>query len=132
MANFPAATFIFSDGTIPSGWTNHSPEMANRYILGASNIDQVGVRGGSTTHVHASASLSSVAGHNHGGTITVESSIKGGTYVNGGTGRIVCVKHSHQVTITITNNASHTHTVGETGSANNDPDHTVLMLLRKS
>jgi len=132
MANFPAGTFIFSDGTIPIGWTNDSSIMANRYVLGASNTDQVGVRGGSLTHTHASCPLSSVAGHNHGGTKTAQSSITGGKFASGGTPGIVCVKHSHQVTITITNNASHTHTVGETGSANNDPDHTVLMLLRKS
>ena len=84
MANFPAATFIFSDGTIPSGWTNHSPEMANRYVLGASNIDQVGVRGGSTTHVHASAQLSSVAGHNHGGAVAADTNYIGNVYVGAG------------------------------------------------
>lgn len=132
MANFPAATFIFSDGTVPSGWTNFSSNFANRYVLGASNIDQVGVMGGSTTHVHASAQLSSVAGHNHGGTKTATSSITGGKFASGGTPGIVCVRHSHQVTVTIANNASHVHTVGETGTADNDPSHTVLMLLRKS
>jgi len=131
MANFPTGTYIFSDSAIPSGWINYTT-YGGKYIRGSADAEHLGYIAGAATHVHASASLSSVAGHSHGGTKTAQSSITGGKFASGGTPGIVCVKHSHQVTITITNNASHTHTVGETGSANNDPDHTVLMLLRKS
>lgn len=131
MANFPAGTYIFSDGAVPSGWAHHTA-YGGKYIRGAPYAANLGGTGGSLTHTHASCSLSSVAGHNHGGTKTVQSSITGGKFASGGTGGIVCTKHSHQVTVTIANNASHTHTVGETGTADNDPSHTVLMLLRKS
>ena len=128
MANFPAGTYIFSDGTIPSGWAHHT-DWGGKYVRGAPDAASVGTTGGSLAHTHASCSLSSVAGHNHGGTKTVQSSsMQAGPRTPG----IVCVKHSHQVTVTIANNASHTHTVGETGTADNDPSHTVLMLLRKS
>ncbi len=131
MANFPAGTYIFSDGAIPSGWTHHTA-YGGKYVRGAPDAASLGGTGGSLTHTHASCSLSSVAGHNHGGTKSVTSSTTGGVSVSSGTPGSVCVQHWHNVTITIANNLSHTHTVGETGAADNEPEYTVLMLLRKS
>lgn len=131
MANFPAGTFIFSDEAIPTGWANYTA-YGGKYVRGASLSSQLGTTGGSDTHKHASASLSSVAGHNHGGSQSAESSYQGGWYGSGGTGGTAAKSHAHTVTMNIDNNVSHVHAIGETGSANNDPSHTVLMLLRKS
>ena len=131
MANFPAGTFIFSDGDIPTGWSNYT-SYGGKYVRGAASSADLGTTGGAATHKHASCSLSSVAGHNHGGSQSAESSYEGGYYGSGGLGGTASQSHSHTVTMTIANNASHTHTVGETGTADNNPSHTVLMLLRKS
>lgn len=130
MANFPSGTYIFSDGTIPAGWTNQT-SLGGRYVLGASNADQLGTTGGATTHKHSGASLESVAGHNHGGSQSADSSTAGGWYGVGGSGGTAAQSHAHTVTMTIDACSSHTHSVGETGTANNDVNHTVLMLLRK-
>ena len=132
MAQFPTGTYIFSDGTVPSGWA-HNTTFGDRYILGATNSSQIGVTGGNTTHSHSGATLSSVAGHNHGGSKTATSGgssntqAVSGTGVSSGTG-----SHTHGADVAISNNLSHSHTVGATSSANNDVAHTVLMLLKKS
>lgn len=130
MANFPAGTYIYSDSVIPSGWTNQT-SLGGKYVLGATSSNQLGTTGGALTHKHASALLSSVAGHNHGGSQSATSSTAGDYYASGGTGGTAAESHEHTVTMTIDNCLEHAHTVGETGTANNDVSHTVLMLLRK-
>lgn len=130
MANFPSGTYIFSDGTIPTGWTNQT-SLGGRYVLGASSSSQLGTTGGSYTHKHSGATLSSVAGHNHGGSQSAESSFQGDWYGSGGSGGTAAQSHSHTVTMTIDACSSHSHSVGETGTADNAVPHTVLMLLRK-
>lgn len=131
MANFPAGTYIYSDLAVPSGWVNQT-SLGGRYVLGASTSNQLGTTGGATTHTHAGASLSTVAGHNHGGSQSQESSTAGNWWGSGGSGGTAAEDHSHTVTMTIGNNSSHSHTVGTTGTADNNPSHTVLMLLKKS
>lgn len=132
MAQFPTRTYIFSDGAIPSGWSQHTT-YGDRYILGATNSSQIGTTGGNTTHSHSGANLSSVSGHNHGGSRSAPSGgsnniqAVSGTGVSNGTG-----SHTHSATIEISNNLSHGHIVEATSSANNDVMHTTLMLLRKN
>jgi len=131
MANFPAGTYIFSDGTIPSGWAHHT-DWGGKCVRGAPDAASLGGTGGSLTHTHASCSLSSVAGHNHGGAVAADTNYIGNVYVGAGQSSLSASLHRHRVTANIANNLSHVHTVGETGAADNDPSHTVLMLLRKS
>jgi len=131
MANFPTGTYIFSDSAIPSGWINYTT-YGGKYIRGSADAEHLGYIAGAATHVHASASLSSVTGHNHGGSVSADTNYVGNKYVVGGTHNLASSLHRHHVWANITNNLSHTHTVGETGTADNDPSHTVLMLLRKS
>ncbi len=133
MAQFPTGTYIFSDAVTPSGWNNQA-SLGGRYVLGATSPSQLKTLGGASSHKHGSASLSSVAGHNHGGQHAVTSSapMSSGTSF-GGTGATTAAgNHVHTVTITISNNLSHAHSVGESSSADNDIPHTTLMLLRKS
>lgn len=131
MANFPTGTYIYSDAAIPSGWANQT-YLGGRYVLGPDNSNQLGRTGGATTHTHAACSLSSVPGHNHGGSQSATSSFAGSWWGMGGSGGTAATSHDHAVNMTIDNSLAHAHTVSETGSANNDPSHTVLMLLRKS
>ena len=131
MANFPAGTYIFSDGAVPPGWAHHTA-YGGKYIRGSADAEHLGYIAGAATHVHASASLSSVAGHNHGRSVSTYTNYVGNRWVLGGTHALASSLHRHQVIANIANNASHAHAVGETGTADNDPSHTVLMLLRKS
>lgn len=131
MANFPAGIYIYSDSAVPSGWVNQT-SLGGRYVLGAASAGQLETTGGAASHNHASASLGSVAGHNHGGSQAKSSSFKGAWYGSGGSGGVAAEDHDHLVTMTINANSLHGHTVGVTGTSDNNPSHTVLMLLRKS
>ncbi len=132
MAQFPSGTYIFSDATIPSGWSNQT-SLGGRYILGASSAAQLKTLGGAESHKHDGLTLPAGGVHNHGGTQTVTTAGANGTNVYGGSGSSgASGGHTHRVTVTISNSLSHSHTVGETSSADNDIPHTTLMLLRKS
>ena len=132
MAQFPAGTYIFSDTAIPSGWNNQTA-LGGRYVLGATSASQLKTLGGAASHKHGSVTLSSVAGHKHGGSKSVNSGWGGRTLIITGTGKNNGTDggHSHTITVNISNSLSHSHTVGETSSADNDISHTTLMLLRK-
>ena len=132
MAQFPAGTYIYSDAIIPSGWSNQTA-LGGRYILGATSPSQLKTLGGAAAHKHSGISLTAGGVHNHGGTQAVTILGANGTNVLGGTGSSAAPGgHTHRTTVTISNNLSHSHTVGETSSADNAIPHTVLMLLRKS
>ena len=131
MAQFPAGTYIFSDAAIPTGWANQIGR-GGKMILGAALAGQVGTSGGAESHKHGSVTLSSVARHNHGGSQTAVTSWAGDRYGVGGTGGTAAESHSHTLTMNIANNVAHSHTVGETSSADNKVSKSILMLLRKS
>jgi len=133
MANFPARTYIYSDSAVPDGWANYT-SLGGKHVLGATSSEQIGTTGGAASHSHAGTNLSSVAGHNHGGSQNTTigngaafQAVSGTGVSTGTTG-----SHTHLVTTAFSNNTSHVHTVGTTSVANNDVPHTVLMLLRKS
>lgn len=132
MAQFPAGTYIFSDAVIPSGWANQTT-YGGRYILGATSAAQLKTLGGAASHKHSGISLTAGGVHNHGGSQAVTILGANGTNVYGSVGSSGAAGgHTHRITIAISNNLSHTHSVGESSPADNSIPHTVLMLLRKS
>lgn len=132
MAQFPAGTYIFSDAVIPSGWANQTT-YGGRYILGATSAAQLKTLGGAANHNHSGISLSAGGVHNHGASQAVTILGANGIAVKGGTGATGAGGgHTHTAGVYISNNLSHTHSVGESSPADNSIPHTVLMLLRKS
>jgi hypothetical protein len=132
MAQFPAGTYIYSDAIIPSGWNNQTG-YNGRYVLGATSPSQVKTQGGATSHKHDGISLLAGGVHNHGGSqaLTILGA-NGSNVIGTATASAAAGGHTHTASVTISNNLSHSHTVGETSPADNSIPHTVLMLLRKS
>jgi hypothetical protein len=68
-----------SSGTIPSGWllcdgSNSTPDLRNRFVVGATSTYAVGATGGSAdavvvSHTHTATSTVSDSGHRHNTTI---------------------------------------------------------------
>ena len=132
MAQFPAGTYIYSDAIIPSGWSNQTA-LGGRYILGATSPSQLKTLGGAAAHKHSGISLTAGGVHKHDGSQAVTILGANGTNVYGSVGSSGAAGgHTHRITVVISNNLSHTHSVGESSPADNSIPHTVLMLLRKS
>ena len=131
MAQFPTGTYIFSDAVTPSGWNNQA-SLGGRYVLGATSPSQVKTQGGATSHKHDGISLLAGGVHNHGGSqAVIILGANGSNVIGTATASAAAGGHTHAASVTISNNLSHSHTVGETSSADNDISHTTLMLLRK-
>jgi microcystin-dependent protein len=85
------AIIMWSGSKIPSGWalcdgSNGTPDLRDRFILGANTINEAGQTGGSNSY---SLSVSQMPAHSHTGTTTAEG------------------LHSHSGTTT--SNGNHTH-----------------------
>jgi len=97
-----------STGTIPSGWvicdgTNSTPDLRDRFIVGAGNSYAVDATGGSNTVTLSEANL---PGHTH--------SVSGTTDSDGA--------HTHNVSGNTSSSGNHTHTLS--GNTSNSGNHT--------
>lgn len=126
----------WTGGTIPSGWvlcngSNSTPDLRNRFIYGASIDSDVGNTGGADTHTHTNPDTGSDGAHNHG----TKSATTGGpsTTVSGSAGLYECSSnaHTHSVSISTGNCASHTHDVGDTNSASTLPPYIKRVFIMK-
>jgi microcystin-dependent protein len=108
---------------IPEGWAlcdgaNGTPDLRNRFVVGAGDTYSVGDTGGSADavvveHTHT-GSTDTVGTHNH--TTTGNSNFGGGT--PGSPTRVMFYQVSRGANSSIsTNNHSHTLTIGTTGSS---------------
>jgi len=96
-----------STGSIPSGWvicdgTNSTPDLRDRFVVGAGNTYAVAATGGANTVALSEAEL---AAHTH--------SVSGTTASDGA--------HTHNVSGNTSNTGAHTHTVS--GNTSNTGDH---------
>lgn len=111
--------------TIPAGFflcdgANNTPDLRNRFVLGASQDDHVGAVGGASTHVHSNANTGTVSTHTHTLTPTVGNSTG---HFTGSIYNKPAAKegHTHSASITSNSGGGHSHTLGNTGSASNLP-----------
>jgi microcystin-dependent protein len=114
-----------SIGSVPSGWylcdgTNGTPDLRDRFIIGAGSTYSVGATGGSANHTlttsempsHTHTATSTDSGHTHTFPYQNYSYTAGGTAFNG-----VAAGSSGSVT-TVAGNANITTTIAATGSGN--------------
>lgn len=127
-------------GSIPSGWylcdgTNGTPNLTDKFIVGAGSTYSVGGTGGSAdsivvSHTHTATSVVTDPGHNH--TWASNASVGSGTLVSSGLGGIsgATVNTSTATTgITVaTTNAS----AGVSGTNANLPPYYALAYIMKS
>ena len=117
--------------TIPTGWVlcngqNNTPDLRDRFIVGAGNGYAVGSTGGEATHT---LTVNEMPSHNHGATLSLSglttssagahthtiSGVYGGRWANDGSGNDSGVLFAR--TEAATNSAGdHTHTISGSGS----------------
>ena len=135
-----------STAAIPTGWllcngSNSTPDLRDRFVVGAGSSYAVGATGGASTvalstanmpaHTHSSGTLggstNSAGSHTHSGTTNTTGSHTHGVltyydanangnrvataYANGGTRAYTEAAGDHSHTLSINSNGSHTHTV---------------------
>ena len=135
-----------SSGTIPAGWllcdgASGTPDLRNRFVVGATSTYAVGATGGSTdavvvSHTHSfSGSTSTVADHQHIipigyiGTYGLGGSFSGGSYggSSGGNKDRTSLAGGHSHTLTGTNEST-----GVSGTNANLPPYYALCYIMKA
>jgi hypothetical protein len=129
-----------SIGSIPSGWhlcdgTNGTPDLRDRFIVGAGNTYSPGNTGGSNTHTHSlSAHTHSLSGHTHtfSGTTSVFNS-NGNAIASGGANYTGSHSHTYSgTTVGPTPNTSSAPSLDTTGSPTNGlPPYYALAYIMK-
>ena len=139
VSEIPTGTIVAFKGSssaIPLGWalcdgSGTTPNTVDKYIRTITS-GTLEATGGASSHVHTNSATNSAGSHNHGGST-------GGTAWNSGTVWVTIgsaataadQNHSHSWSVTIGSNGSHTHNVGSTGSADNNPPHIKLYFIQK-
>lgn len=138
LLDLPIGTIIaWENTTIPSGWaicngTSGTPDLVDKFIMGASIDGDVRGTGGAATHLHTNSNTSTRAVHTHGG--SKDASVGGGSSALSTTGSGLTVAssgHSHTASISITGADSHAHTVGDTGSTSSLPKYITRAYIRR-
>ena len=139
--DFPIGSIVMFNGwqeELPEGWAlcdgqNGTPDLRNRFILGAANDGEAGNTGGNSTHIH---SLNNTAEHNHAADAVIFSHRHDvGVQMSGGPVRqspdevseradLEGPSHTHNVSLA----GGHTHTVS---SVNNEPPYIKLAYIKR-
>lgn len=116
-------------GSIPSGWqicdgTNGTPDLRDRFIMGAGSSYAVDATGGATTidirHDHGGNTGAGTA-HDHGAGSLNADSPASSCFNNGPVGTeesVARCAHSHDVSGSTANESAHTHSISNDLSAN--------------
>jgi hypothetical protein len=138
MLNLPIGTIIAWENTsIPSGWaicdgTGGTPDLRDKFVMGAAEDGDVRTTGGANTHLHTNANTSTRATHNHGGSKSVSMGSGSSADSTVGTGLTVASPgHTHSGSVAITGADSHAHTVGDTGSTSTLPRYITRAFIRR-
>jgi hypothetical protein len=140
-AAFPSGGIIIwsgSSASIPSGWvlcngSNSTPDLRDKFVVGAGSTYAVGDTGGSAnaivvSHTHTATSVVTDPGHTHSTNETIVASTGIGRYDTGGGGGIVSI-NSNTTGITVaTTNAS----TGSSATNANLPPYYALAYIMKS
>jgi len=122
-------------GAIPTNWqlcdgTGGTPDLQDKFVVGAGSGYAVGATGGAVTHTHTVAIPSDLGGvHNHGGQTAYATAPI--TLYQEGTGALVCTGTNHYHAIS--NSVSHQHGVnGNTGSSSSLPPYHALCYIMRT
>jgi hypothetical protein len=139
-AAFPVGGIIMWSGSvasIPSGWalcngSNGTPDLRNRFVVGAGSTYAVDATGGSAdaivvSHTHTATSVVTDPGHTHSGIFGLGGAGGAVAYVNG-SNTVTTVTNSNTTGITVaTTNAS----TGSSGTNANLPPYYALAYIIK-
>jgi len=140
-SGFPSGGIIIwsgSSASIPSGWllcdgSSSTPDLRNRFVVGATSTYAVGATGGSAdaivvSHTHTATSTVTDPGHAHGYIASAPGNYYGN--VNGGNpGAVSSTTNSASTGITVATTNS---TTGSSGTNANLPPYYALCYIMKS
>lgn len=138
LIDLPAGSIIaWENLAIPPGWvvcdgTNGTPDLRDKFVLGAGVDGDVRASGGAATHTHNNPNTGAVAGHSHSSSMD---SVGGGDSekATSGSGLTTASSgHTHQYTPGVAVGGAHSHTVGATGSASSLPKYVSRVFIRKA
>ena len=141
-SGFPSGGIIIWSGAanaIPSGWllcdgTNSTPNLRDRFVVGAGSTYAVGATGGSAdaivvSHTHTATSTVTDPGHNHSKLYTNQDGAGSGTFFNGASSTITAFTNTNTTGITVATTNS---TEGSSGTNANLPPYYALCYIMKS
>jgi len=135
----PIGSIVMADyATPPNGWAvcngeNGTVNLVNRFVLGATNNNNLLITGGSETHTHPAKTTGSAGEHNHTLNVTINQSAGSGTIteVTGGV-ESAPAPHTHNaLSLTLDTQSAHTHTYPETNAANHLPPYVYLHYIQR-
>lgn len=142
MANFlnlPIGSIIaWENLTLPSGWVvcdglNGTPDLRDKFVRGAGIDGDVRAAGGASTHTHTNPNTNTVADHNHGGSYDDTVGGGGSEKATSGSGLTTAsAGHTHSLGAGIGAAGTHSHTVGDTGSASTLPRYILRVFIRRN
>lgn len=137
--NVPVGGIVIWSGSIasiPSGWalcngSSGTPDLRNKFVIGAGSTYAVGATGGATTHVHGVGSTVSNGSHNHG--FSGSTGSPSGT-VSTGTGSYSAASgsHTHTISGSTGSGGAHTHGVPDTDAASSLPPYYALAYIMRT
>jgi len=141
LTTFSAGMILLWSGSvasIPTGWvlcdgTNSTPDLRDRFIVGAGSAYAVNATGGSAnaivvSHTHTATSTVTDPGHTHTTNETIVASTGIGRYNTGGGGGIVAI-NSNTTGITVATTVA---TAGSSGTNANLPPYYALAYIMKT
>jgi len=143
-SSFPLLAIVAYSGgsaTLPSGWYVCNggtvggtvlPDLRSKFIYGASVDGDLAATGGGTAHTHTNEGTGSDGSHKHTASGRTGSAV-GGAYVEGGstTTHVASTGHTHTFDFNTNEAGSHSHGVGDTGSASNLPPYVKLYYITR-
>lgn len=131
-----ATLWYGTESTIPAGWqicdgSNGTQDLRGKFLMGASLDADLGVTGGSETHVHTGGAVASGGAHVHTPGSKTTGGISGSTGVTGSGSWITGNAHTHNITPTIQSAGAHDHTLGLSGAADGLPPYKKLFWIAR-
>ena len=109
--------------------SNGTPDLRDKFVMGAGGDLQIGDTGGVQKHTHTPPNTNTAGAHSH----TVSGTTTGSNTKDGGyEGVKVQKSHSHSFNGTTSNDVAHDHTIGETGEAWNYPPYMRLYFIMRT
>ena len=135
MKQLPIGTVMFWDNpaTIPPGWQILTSSVG-KYVLGANDDSDLLSTGGSESHLHSQPNTATRAAHNHGGSMSTGTTSGASTLpvMLYSYAQTAVASHTHSAgSVQIYSDGGHGHSIGNTGSANNDPYHVEALIIEK-
>lgn len=123
--------------TLPEGWqicdgTNGTQDLRGKFILGATLDEDLGVTGGSGTHIHDGGTVASGGAHVHTPSSKTTGGISASTGVTGSGLWTTGNAHTHNITPTIGSKGTHDHTLGISGAADGLPPYKKLFWIART